>query len=291
MAHAINTDFADPAYAPNANIPLISHPTTQPSTDPLGAGGGGSGYIAPPKLDTASLFANARSQAAAGPQSALYSKYMNDFLTQQAAQKQQQQTQYDTSITNLQDTLKNTLQGNEISGQRNLQDANTKIGDINLQSDQYQTDQGTAFDQSRRQDAVKQATQGLIGSGLGNQATTLATGDRNIQEARQGAAFQQQKDQTALAEGRTFEDLARSSSLATQGEAKGEKAAKFDLNNFIQNQGFDLTNFTNQNEERKQSAIEADAAQRRKLAFNDYINRITNPAQKLAAVQLYGGML
>lgn len=254
-------------------------------------GGGGDGYIAPPKLDTASLFANARSQAATGPQSALYTKYMNDFLTQQAAQKQQQQTSYDTSITNLQDTLKNTLQGNEISGQRNLQDANNKIGDINTQSDQYQTDQGTAFDTARRADAVKQASQGLIGSGIGNQATATAAGDRNTQEARQGAAFQQQKDQTALAEGRTFEDLARSGTLATQGEAKGEQAAKFDLNNFIQNQGFDLTNFTNQNEERKQSAIEADAAQRRKLAFNDYINRITNPAQKVAAIQLYGGQI
>lgn len=270
--------------------PLTSNSPDLSNWNPIGGGGGAAPAVVAPKLDTAALFANARS-AAEGAQNPLYTKYLNDFLTQQSAQKQQQQTSYDTSITNLQDTLKNTLAGNEISGQRNLEDANNKIGDINTQSDQYQTDQGTAFDSARRADAVKQASQGLLGSGIGNQATATATGDRNTQEARQGAAFQQQKDQTALAEGRTFEDLARSGTLATQGEAKGEKAAKFDLDNFIQNQGFDLNNKRNDLEVQRLGAIQGDAQNRAKIAFNDYISRITNPAQKLAAVQLYGGLI
>lgn len=276
-------------YGPSNPLTPNSPDLTSNFND-VNAQGGGSGYIAPPKLDTAALFANARS-AAEGAQNPLYTKYLNDFLTQQSAQKQQQQTSYDTSIQNLRDTLKNTLQGNEISGQRNLEDANNKIGDINTQSDQYQTDSGTAFDTARRQDAVKQASQGLLGSGLGNQSTTLAQGDRNTQEARQGADFQRQKDQTALAEGRTFEDLARSGTLATQGEAKGEKAAKFDLDNFIQNQGFDLSNKRNDLEVQRLGAIQGDAQNRAKIALNDYISRITNPEQKLAAVQLYGGLI
>lgn len=70
---------------------------------------------------------------------------------------------------------------------------------------------------------------------------------------------------------------------------KGKTAAKFDLDAFIQGQGFE--------EQRTRSSLEADRLQaisreqgnRSKLAFNQYLANIRDPQQLLLASQIYGG--
>ena len=186
-----------------------------------------------PALDYNSIYnkANAQAQEAVNP---LYTKQLNDFLAQQAASKAQTEQQTQMNITNLQDTLKNTLEGNAITGARTTEDTAKNLADINTTADQYQTDTGQKFAADRITQAGDLAKSGLTG-GIGAQQTEASTLARNTAEARQGVKFQQGRVDQELSKARTFEDLARAGELAKSSATKGEKQANFDLGNFITN--------------------------------------------------------
>lgn len=243
-----------------------------------------------PKLDIASLNANARATAESNT-NPYYTLQLNKFLAKQAQDKQNEQTQYDTNVQNLQDTLKDTLAGNAITGTRAGEDEATKLGDINTAADQFQTDSGQAFDAANRAGAVGTAQAGLTTSGIGAQAGEGALDAHNTTEARQVASEQEQRDQTATLANRTFADLARSGSLATTAEGKGETQQTFDLNKFIQGQANDLDTTKTSLEAERQSKVLANTQLAAKQAFNNYIASISNPAQRLAAVQTYGSLI
>lgn len=250
--------------------------------------GGGSGQVLAPKLDIASINAQARS-AAENAVNPYYTKQLNEFLTQQGVLKQQHQAQAATDVKNLQDQLANTLQGNEVSRGRAGVDEATNQQNINIQNDRNQVDTGTQFDTQRLADARSQATSGTLGSNAGNRATTLASDTRNLTEGRQNQDFQAQRDQQALLKGRSLEDLLRSDTLGTQATEKGVAQSKFDLDNYIQSLGYQEQQTKNSLEQERLQRVGQETQNQAKLGFNNYLSTIKNPAQYAAAVSTYGG--
>lgn len=241
-----------------------------------------------PPLDISSIYsqAGAKAQANVNP---YYTKQLQDFQAQQAQNKALQQQQTQMNIQNLQTQLANTLQGNSITQGRTAQDALTSEQQAGIQADQQQQTQGTQFDQARIDQAKQLASQGLTGSGLGNQQVLGSETARNTQESQQAQTQQQATQQTELLKNRTFEDLARSGDLATQSETQGETQANFDLNKYIQGQAGDLQNEQQTLEQQRLAQVSQETQSQAKLLVNQFIQSISNPAQRQAAVQAYGG--
>jgi hypothetical protein len=247
----------------------------------------GPAIVRPPTLNYAAIQAKARADAenAVNP---FYTKQLNDFLSQQAAQRTQQQTVFDTSVKNLDEQLKQAQDANKLTGERTTADVAQNQADINQTADQFQTDTGQAADANRLAEADKLAGAGLTG-GIGAQQGEATQTQRNTTEKRQEADFQKSRDQQELFKGRTFEDLAKSGELAAKSTAKGKTAAKFDLDSFIQNQGFETTSKKSSLEQARLQAVATEQQNQAKLAYNQYLARIRDPAQLAAAGTIYGG--
>ncbi len=243
--------------------------------------------VAPPKLDYAAIQTQARAQAenAVNP---YYTSQLNKFLEQQSFQKQQQQAQTETNVKNLEDTLKNTLEGNTIQQGRTAEDVALNQANINQTADQFQTDTGQAADANRIAQARQIAQAGTTG-GLGAQQQEATQIARNTGEKRQEQQFQQQRNTQELFKTRTFEDLARSGELATASTEKGKKQADFDLNNFMKNADFELENKKGQLEVQRLQAVGDEQSKQARLAYNQYLAKIKDPAQLALAGQIYGG--
>lgn len=218
-----------------------------------------------------------------------YTKQLNDFVAQQAQAKAQQQQQTQMNIQNLQDQLTNTLAANQTSGARTAQDTLANEQQAGIKADQTQQDQGTQFDQARIAQAKQLAGQNITTSGTGAQQVLGSETDRNTQEARQAADLQQQNQQAELLKSRTFEDLATSGALAQQTETKGETQANFDLNNYIQGQASDLTKEQGTLEQQRLQQVGTETTNQAKLLVDQFIQSISNPAQRAAAAAQYAG--
>lgn len=240
-----------------------------------------------PPLNLSNIY-NQAGKTAASNVNPYYTKQLQDFQAQQAQEKALQQQQTQMNITNLQTQLQNTLQGNQITQARTGQDVLANEQQIGIKADQAQQDQGTQFDQARIAQAQQLANQGLTTSGIGQGQVAQSEVDRNTQEARQAQDNQQQVQQQELFKSRTFEDLARSGELATQGEATGEKQANFDLDKFIQGQASQLQQQTQSLEQQRLQRIAQETQAQAKLLVNNFIQSLSNPAQRLAAAQQYG---
>ena len=261
---------------PNQSLPTPRQPS-------IYGGGGGAPTVYAPRLDIAALGAQAR----AGAESAVnpyYTLQLNQFLAKQAAQKQQQQTQYETNVKNAEEQLKQTLEGNEITKQRTTEDVAQNQQQIAQTADEFQTDTGQQFAEDRLA-LAKEASTG----GLGQQKVEKVQTARNLQETRQTGKFEQQKQEQELFKGRTFEDLTRSGEIATKGTTRAKEAAKFDLDSYIQNMGFQESEERDRLRTNQLQEIAAKEAEQRRLLFNNYLNNISNPAQRQAAVSQYGG--
>lgn len=241
-----------------------------------------------PALNLGDIY-NQASTTAQGAVNPYYTKQLSDFQTQQAQSKALQQQQTQMNIQNLQTQLANTLQGNQITQGRTAQDVLGNEQQIGIKADQAQQDQGTQFDQARIAQAKQLASQGLTTSGTGAQQVLGSQTDRNTQEGRQAADVAQQQQAQELFKTRTFEDLARSGDLATKQEATGETQANFDLNKFILGQAADLQQQTQSLEQQRLSRVAQETQNQAKLLVNNFIQSLSNPAQRLAAAQQYGG--
>lgn len=241
-----------------------------------------------PALDTNAIYSQA-STTAANNVNPYYTKLLNDFITQQGVFRQQQKQQTAFNIQGLKDQLAQVQQAGVVAGNRATEDTATTEAGINQNADNRQIDQGTAFDTTRNQEAQDLAASGLTGSGLaaGKQATTQNTQD--VTEGRQATADQNAKDAAELGKARTFEDIATSNTNATSSEAKGETQATFDLNNFITGQSAQLQGEQQDLEQQRQSAVQQETQNQTKILINNFINSISNPAQRQAAIQTYGG--
>ena len=288
---------AHPAPLTN-NVPAPTPAAPPPAANPIDAQiaalqaqiGAANQKVYAPALDTNAIFSKAGATAASNV-NPYYTKLLNDFITQQGVTRQQQQQQTATNVQNLQDQLAQLQSANAVTGQRATEDTATGEAKIAQAADQRQSDQGTAFDATRTNQAVNLAESGLTGSGLGAKAQATTQLNQDTTEARQAEGDQQAKDVAELSKARTFEDLATSNKNATSAEAKGETQAQFDLNKFITGQTTDLQGEQQQLEQQRQQALQAEQQNQTKLLVNNFINSIANPAQRQAALQAYGSFL
>lgn len=239
-----------------------------------------------PKLDLAAVNASARASAesAVNP---FYVKTLNDFLSQQATEKAQQEQQTKTNIQNFQDALTQTQDANATTGARSAEDTATTEANVNKTADQFQTDSGQAFDKARIAAATAAAAGGLSGGVAAGQAEDALTA-HNTTESRQADAFQEQKDQAELLKGRTLEDIATSNTNAATGEKTSETQANFDLDKYLTSADTTEANERNTLEQQRLAAIQTETSNQSKLAFTKYLSGISDPAQYLAALQTYG---
>lgn len=241
-----------------------------------------------PSLDVAAINAKARA-AAEGAVNPYYIKQLNDFLTQQAAVKRQQEQQTATNIQNLEETLSNTLQEHTVKQQRTGEDVAKNLATISTEADQFQTDSGQQYDAERIAQAKQLAQAGLTG-GIGAQQQESAQTAHNTQEKRQEQQFQTGREGQELFKARTFEDLSRAGELAKGSTEKGKKQAQVDLANFIENQGFETESKKSQIETARLQAVGQEISNQGRLLVNNFISSIANPAQRQAALQAYGGL-
>lgn len=309
-------------------------PTQTPnigSIYPSTSGGGAPPPVYAPPLDISAIQAQAR-QSAQSAVNPYYTSLLNDFVSRQATERNQQadqakllteqaaanrdlqQQQIDqglgTTISQAQKNLADTLAGYDITKGRTIEDVGNNKAQINNQADIFQTDSGTANNTARIAQSRDLATKGLTG-GLGAQQTQDAQTTRNTTEARQTDQFNQQKQQQDLFQNRTLDDLVRSAELsktkegqteesakqqADQGKASANQTAaqaaqkiKFDLDTYLSGQQLDLKDKKNTLEDARQKEIAASTQDYAKLQFNNFVQGISDPAQKLAAVQTYSG--
>lgn len=271
-------DYTPPAAAPTAGLPSFT-PTAPPPP------------VYAPQFDTAAI--NAQSRAAAENNvNPYYTLEMNRMLGQAATEKSQQEAQTKTNIQNLKDTLTNTTDANAVTGARTTEDTGIKEAGINQAADWRQTDQGGQYDMDRVAQAISQAKSGLTGSGIAGGQAGAAQDKFNTTESRQATTDADSKAAAELSKARTFEDLATSNKVAGQSEGKGEAQANVDLNNFIVNQKYNTQygeGAQSTLEKQRQADIVSETQRQNQLAINTLIQHLSNPAQRQAAYQAYGG--
>lgn len=250
--------------------------------------GGGSYATPPPNWNLSSIYNQAGSQAA-GQVNPYYTKQLQDFQTNQAQAKALQDQQRTLNLQNLQQTQDTNLAQNETQRGRTSADVLQNEQQVSMQADQRQQDQGMQFDQARIAQAKQEASQGLTGSGLGEQQTLASQTARNLQESRQGAQDQQQVAAQELTKARTFEDLANSDVLAKSANSQGQKQQQIDWDKFVQGQASDLSQTSQSLEQQRLSRLSQVQQQLAKQQVNDMISKLSNPQQRLAAASAYGG--
>lgn len=267
--------FGDPVAAPAVTAPTSVAPAVAPP-------------VYAPKFDTVAAAAKARSDAA-GAVNPLYNYYINNTLADQAAKQKQAQDQATTDTKNAQDTLQEALDANALTGSRATESTALKESDINKSTDQYQQDSGTQFEAAREAQARAQATAGTLGSGAGNNQTNTAIITRNTTEGRAVDKAQEQKDAAELFKAQTFEDLANSNTLAGKTEGKTVAKTQFDLSNYLQNLNYQSQKTVDDYKASQVTALDLKTRELSQVAYNNYIQGITNPAQIAAAAAKYGG--
>lgn len=242
-----------------------------------------------PKLDFASVQAKSRA-AAEGAVNPYYTKAINDFLSQQAAEKETFKKSQEFAHKALDTELDRVTQDNAINRERTTQDVATNEANIATKADEFQTDSGTAFDVARRAEAKALASSGLTG-GLAGQQTETSNAEHNTKEGRQSAEFVKQKVAQEVFKARTFEDLAKSGERAVKDTATGKEKLDFDLNTYIQKQGFDLQQEQNDLELKRQDSLARNKADQQSILVRQFIDSISDPARRDAALKAYGGLL
>ena len=241
-----------------------------------------------PNWDTNAINAQARKEAAKGVNK-YYQKELNLFLKGQKLAKTKSQQQAKTDIQNYEDILKETLEGNKITGERTTQDTAQNVANINTQADEFQTDSGQEFDTERFAQAQVAAQSGLTG-GLGAQKGEALQIANNTAEKRQTTQFNQAKQQQELAKARTFEDLARSGAQAATAKEKGVKQTKFDLDYFLKQHTIETTKGKRALEKERQADILSKGSKITQTKLNNMIRAISDPAKRNAALKAYGGL-
>lgn len=235
-----------------------------------------------PYFDTYANYQSAgnAAQSAVNP---LYTQKLNDYLTQEAVNKSRKQADTNTALTQIQEGLTNTLQGSEISRGRTSEDTAANLYDIANKEQNYQQDSGSAFDKSRL--ALLKGS-GDLGSGLDTQAVNEQQQARNTEEGRQAQSFDTQKAAQDLFKTRTFEDLSRGDTLATQQSGEKKTAVNLDLDRYIQDLQTDEKNQRNSLEAERQQAIYAEQQRQEQVGLQKFLSTLSGQ-QLINARQAY----
>lgn len=280
-------DVAHPPLLTNLRPapPVAPAPAVRPVGPQYGAGAPAQVYA--PALDLNVIRANARA-AAEGAVNPLYTQQLNTFLAREAQKRARAQQDYGLNVQNLDESLSQALEANALSKSRTTEDVATNIQDINNTADQVQNVQGQQFEDQRIADARALASAGLAGTGIGNQRTNRAVVDRNVTEQQQAQDILHKKVAQEVLKARSFEDLAKSGELATLKTTKGKTAAKLDLDRLIEDVDYEEKTHRNELEQRRYESLASETARQAKIAVQNFIAGIRDPAQRQAAYAAYG---
>lgn len=220
----------------------------------------------------------------------LYSKYLNDYLQQEAAAKASRQAENEATVKNLQAQLANSLQGNELSRTATKENTAADLNNISNQEQAFQAESGLTNDINRANLLGNQGA--LTGSGLGQGQDLQAQQARNLKEGAQENQYQYSANQKQLLENQTFDQLANSDALSRLKETEGENTANFNLNDYLQQAAASENQFRISNEQQRQQAL---ASQTKDLVSQQVANFLSsyknNPSLYTAAYGAYGGLL
>lgn len=247
-----------------------------------------------PKLPSFDIMANynrARSQAEAAV-NPLYDKYLNDFLAGQQVQKANKQTEVGLTKESTAQELQRALEGNSVNRTRTAEDTANAIGTINTQEGNFQRTTGTQNDIDRRALAEGVAASGLTTSGIGQGQIYDQNNKRNLDESQQVQEYTNQRQAKKLFETRTFEDLARGDKEADQIATSKNKAADFDLEQYLDELATNETQFRNDNEYKRLGDIAQQTDTYQQAGTQSFLSSLAGagwrPQDIQLAYQIYG---
>lgn len=169
-------------------------------------------------------------QQAQGQVDPFYNQQINAFNTNMAAQRQQAQQEQELANSNIQSSLQNTLQGNEITQGRVGEDTSTALNNLANAQQNYKSTEGMQFDQAQRALGTQLGQAGTAESGGGQQQVATAQKQEQLGQQAQGQQYQVQRAGQQLFANRSFEDIARSSGVAKQQAGLQTQGAQLNLN-------------------------------------------------------------
>ncbi len=283
-----SVDIAHPGFINSGGLSYDqSQRTGNPALVSAGGGGGAPAQVYAPALDLAAIRAQARgtAESAVNP---LYQRQLSDLLAREAVKRARGQADYTQNLESLDQQLQQLTEANTLTGTRTAEDTATNLGAINTAADISQQDQGTQFANDRIAQARALATNGLTTSGQGQQQTTNAKDTRLLTESRQAEDIQAKKTAQVVAKARTFEDLAKSTELGTNKTAEGKKQAKINLDRLIEDVDYEQNQGQQSLEKQRYQDVAAEQARQAKIAVQNFIAGIRDPAQRQAAYAAYG---
>ena len=247
-----------------------------------------------PKLPSFDIMANynrARSQAEAAV-NPLYDKYLRDFLAGQEVQRTNKRTEVGIQKEGIAQELQRTLEGNQVNRTRTTEDVANAIADLNTKEGQFQQQSGTQFDQDRRALAEDVAASGLTTSGIAQGKIYDQNNQRNLDEAQQVQEYTNQRAAKRLFETRTMEDLARGDTEANQISTNKNKAADFDLEQYLDELATNETQFRNENEAKRLGDVASQTDTYERAGTQSFLSSLAGagwrPQDIQLAYQIYG---
>lgn len=249
---------------------------------------------AQPKLpfyNTADAWARAQSSAE-NIVNPVYTDKLNQYLEKARVKRAQTEQQTATNKQNIQGALTQSLEDATTNRTRTGEDLTNTLGDVSQTEQNFQTNEGTQFDQARAALLGDIANSGLTTSGLGQQKDAQAISERNTASKQQTQEYDKQRRDANLMATRTFEDIGKGEERA-KGTAQTKTAQEdVDLKNFIDNASLDETDFRTQNELDRLASVSEQVGNQYKLGVSDFVAGLIGSgarAQDIAlAQQVYG---
>lgn len=170
--------------------------------------------------------ARKRAEKAINP---VYEDKIQRFMNRQSELRGEARQTFDLTAEDINASLDEALQENQVSRTRTSEDVAAAIGQLNTQESQYQLDEGEEFNYARENAIQQLANSGMLTSGLGGQQMAERVRRRNIDSERTTDQFDEQREQKRLFETRTFEDLARADEQVEGRAERQTEQAEFDL--------------------------------------------------------------
>lgn len=210
----------------------------------------------------------------------LYQQKLTDYLKQAEVQKQRKQEDFNRNTTQLDEALATNLEASGIARTRTAEDVQNNLSQLATAEGEFQQDSGTNFDKAR---LSLLRNVGDAGGGMDAQAINEQTAQQNTAEGRQVRSFNVQKDAQNLLKTRTFEDLARSDTLATKQTGQQKDLVKIDLDRYLQDMVTNEANTRNQLELERLQAVLAEQGNQEKLGVMRFLSTLSGNAYKNAA--------
>lgn len=271
-----------------AGAPKIAEPVTT-ARPPGGGGGGGSstGNVYVPPLNVDAIYKSATGRAA-GQAGTWYQQNLDNYVKILDQRKSIESNILTTTQKDLEQQLKNLVEGNVITRGRTTEDTAYNLGRIGTEEGARQTTEARQFDLARRGLQSQQGEAGIATSGMGKQQQIQANFDRKMAEEKQARDVTDQKRVQELGLDRTFQDLALAEKHKGIATEFGKQKAQLSFDQAM-GQLADEEFKYRQDLEGKKAAMQSDVE--KSLKIQDWLNYYQGltQEQQYGAKQKYGG--